>query len=705
MRVADTDARSGFFRRREAPAESTGRVYSFHLSWSRLTLSALVVSLLICRFCAVLSVPEYALLDRWVRLRPPRVPDARIVIVGIQKSESDSYQERKPSDCACLTISRADLAEAIMRLKQAGAAVIGVDLLLQVPCPHGRGTGRGHDEVLARALNAVGDSVLVAGANPTPDKLYFNNPLPEFCGAHAHARLIASPVLYNPHGVIRGVRMIQLGLPSNREKMATKPLELVGRNLSPLSLAMASVYLHQPCELPVAETPARVRCGQLVVPVYPAERLALLEALGRDPEAGSHAMVINWVGPAGSFPTYALTTVLQARPEELRRWFGGKIVLLGNSAERKYTPVSGRALDAKYPLVSQSGENTMSGTEIHANALNTLLQGRYLRLVAKPLIVALVFVVAFLAAAAFQAWRTSAALGLLGGLLLVVNVSAFWAAARDHWLPAVTLMSAAVLSAAVSAVWGYARVRHEAEELASAAELQEIVTETIVHDLKQPLSAIGALASLLRLRQKQAGATPEGLELLERIQQQVDRAIGDVDELLTTHPGHEVALQMQRCDLVSLLRELAEFQSQKSPSHRVAVQAGTEDAWVRGDLRRLTRVFNNLLDNAIKYWPEGGTVRVEIEAGKPWVEVRVIDQGLGISPEQKERIFARFGRAVPEGMTIPGTGLGLFSVYRIVTAHGGTITVDSNVGVGSTFVVRLPVMEAPAPVAQGERGE
>jgi signal transduction histidine kinase len=291
---------------------------------------------------------------------------------------------------------------------------------------------------------------------------------------------------------------------------------------------------------------------------------------------------------------------------------------------------------------------------------------------------------------------------LLGALLVALFAASYLLIRRDVWLPAVIPTTAALASAVVSALSGYARVRHTAEELATEAELRDVVTETIVHDLKQPLAAIGALASLLRSRQgRPAEATPDGLDLLERIQQQVDRAVGDIDDLLAASPTRQIGLIRRRFDLLELTREFAAFQSLRSLHHTVEVQTALERLWVNADARYISRVLNNLIDNAIKYWPEGGTVVVALDRVSPWAEIRVTDRGLGISPEQEKRIFARFGRAVPDGMDIPGAGIGLYSVHRIVAAHGGTIAVESEVGVGSTFIVRIPAEEEPASGPEG----
>jgi signal transduction histidine kinase len=515
-------------------------------------------------------------------------------------------------------------------------------------------------------------------------------PLAEFVGPPERARLVASPVL-DKQGDLRGVSTVQYAVPVRRYQEEEPPLETVGTQFSPLSAALLSAYSRDPDDLPCAISPHLVRCAGRDIPIWPARRLTLFELGSQPPETGTHSMLINWVGPVGSFPTYPLSALLNDDAATLKQRFAGKIVLVGSTAERFFTPMSGRSAPLKPGCVDQSAETSLSGTEIHANALNTMLTERYLRLVPRAVQLALVFVLAFVAGAAFQAWSEWVALALTGALLAGLYALAYGLARQDLWLPAVIPTAAMLGSAVVSAFWGFARVRHEVEELATEAEVREAVTETVVHDLKQPLAAIGALATVLRKRQqREASARPENVELLEHIQQQVDRAIGDIDDLLAATPAREIGLAPQRFDLVQLARDIAEVQRLKSSYHDVEVLADPAAIWVRADPRYMSRVFSNLVDNAIKYWPEGGTVQIQLRLDPPWAEARVMDHGLGISPEQRDRIFARFGRAVPEGMSIPGAGIGLFSVHRIVTAHHGEIGVQSEVGVGSTFVVRIP---------------
>jgi two-component system sensor histidine kinase SenX3 len=112
---------------------------------------------------------------------------------------------------------------------------------------------------------------------------------------------------------------------------------------------------------------------------------------------------------------------------------------------------------------------------------------------------------------------------------------------------------------------------------------------------------------------------------------------------------------------------------------------------VWGDARQLTTACANLLDNAVAYSPEGTRVAVGAQRAGDFVEVSVVDQGIGISPEDKERIFERFYRADPaRSRATGGTGLGLAIVKHIAGNHGGRVSVWSDEGAGSTFTLHLP---------------
>ena len=102
-------------------------------------------------------------------------------------------------------------------------------------------------------------------------------------------------------------------------------------------------------------------------------------------------------------------------------------------------------------------------------------------------------------------------------------------------------------------------------------------------------------------------------------------------------------------------------------------------------------MLGNLIENAVKYSPEGGEVRVSAAAGNGAVRIAVRDLGPGIPRHQQSRIFEKFARAEVEGGTKPGTGLGLFIARSIAEAHGGSLDVSSGTEPGATFTLTLPV--------------
>jgi signal transduction histidine kinase len=170
---------------------------------------------------------------------------------------------------------------------------------------------------------------------------------------------------------------------------------------------------------------------------------------------------------------------------------------------------------------------------------------------------------------------------------------------------------------------------------------------------------------------------------------QLERLIAELLDVSKIQAGRWEYVR-EPVDLDELVREVIDTMQHTSPSHTILVR-GSEQTSLIGDPDRLRQVFTNLLSNAIKYAPDAKTVEVEFSACDEAVTIRVTDHGLGIPREQRDKIFERFYRAAGfRQSAIPGLGMGLYIVAEIVKRHGGTITVDSEVGKGSTFTVTLP---------------
>jgi len=146
-------------------------------------------------------------------------------------------------------------------------------------------------------------------------------------------------------------------------------------------------------------------------------------------------------------------------------------------------------------------------------------------------------------------------------------------------------------------------------------------------------------------------------------------------------------------DLSSLATSLGEQMEPVAAAKDIHLEvAAAEAIRVRGDENWLERVILNLLDNAIKFTPPGGTVRLAVEASAPHALLRVEDTGVGISADALPHIFDRFYRAEPSrSKEVQGVGLGLALVKWIVEQHGGSVGVETEPGHGSCFTVRLPI--------------
>jgi signal transduction histidine kinase len=149
---------------------------------------------------------------------------------------------------------------------------------------------------------------------------------------------------------------------------------------------------------------------------------------------------------------------------------------------------------------------------------------------------------------------------------------------------------------------------------------------------------------------------------------------------------------------------IEEFQERAGTNYTISFELKQLDDNLEfcGDKKLLHHIFGNLLSNAIKYSPEGGKVIFELEYQPENVVIKVIDQGIGIPLADQARMFESFHRAKNVG-SISGTGLGLSIVKRCVDLHQGSIRLDSQVGIGTTFIVTLPRIPLfnPAVVAQG----
>lgn len=229
-----------------------------------------------------------------------------------------------------------------------------------------------------------------------------------------------------------------------------------------------------------------------------------------------------------------------------------------------------------------------------------------------------------------------------------------------------------------------------------ASRMRDEFLSAAAHDLKTPLAGIKGIAQLSRRRAARAG-TPESESLAQNLVS-IDRAatrmtalINEMLDVTRLQMGRPIDLDVKRLDLVQLAREVVAEHQQTARRHEILLDTTVPEVVGHWDAARLQRVLDNLIGNAVKYSPNGGNVCVTVGAEDGEILLSVRDQGIGIPPADLPRVFERFHRASNAVGAISGTGIGLASARAMVESHGGTITVESEEGRGSTFTVRLPL--------------
>jgi signal transduction histidine kinase len=227
------------------------------------------------------------------------------------------------------------------------------------------------------------------------------------------------------------------------------------------------------------------------------------------------------------------------------------------------------------------------------------------------------------------------------------------------------------------------------QELRELARYRSELIATISHELKTPLTAILGHAELI------ADRHPD-LTSIDAIIRNAGRLNNLVANLL-----HYSRIQGRRetvrraVDLAELCEASVDLLGIRAKQAGVALRfdpPGPAPVIVFGDPEELARVIDNMVDNAVKYTPEDGTVTVTMTVADDEVSVEVTDTGLGISAADQQHVFSAFHRSTnPNALSVPGTGLGLPIAQRIAESHGGTLSVTSELGWGSTFRFTLPL--------------
>jgi signal transduction histidine kinase len=231
-------------------------------------------------------------------------------------------------------------------------------------------------------------------------------------------------------------------------------------------------------------------------------------------------------------------------------------------------------------------------------------------------------------------------------------------------------------------------------QLAQSNQARRQMTADIAHELRNPLMVMTGYIEALR--EGVLRPTPERFDMMYEEAQHLQRLVADLRTLSLADAG-ELALSPQIVDSATLLARVAEAYAPNARKAGIvlAVQPAAAMPAVKVDVERMVQVLANLVTNALRYTPAGGTICLGAHVEGDGVALTVTDTGEGIAPDVLPRVFDRFYQAdTSRSQNGEESGLGLAIVKSIVTSHGGAITVSSKLGQGSTFAIHLPTASA-----------
>jgi PAS domain S-box-containing protein len=239
--------------------------------------------------------------------------------------------------------------------------------------------------------------------------------------------------------------------------------------------------------------------------------------------------------------------------------------------------------------------------------------------------------------------------------------------------------------------------------------LKDELISTVSHELRTPLASLRGFTELMLEQEFPPAQQRKFLTIIQKESIRLTNLINDFLDLERIASGRQ-SYSFDTVALEPLLQETIAMADAESARHPCHLELSAPLPQVQGDADRLRQVLLNLLTNAIKYSPHGGTVRVGARRDGQKVVLWVADQGIGIPPDARANLFQKFYRVDnAETRRIGGTGLGLALVKEIVDAHGGEVWVESEVDLGSTFFFSLPIPEdkpsQTVPQATTDRGQ
>jgi signal transduction histidine kinase len=222
--------------------------------------------------------------------------------------------------------------------------------------------------------------------------------------------------------------------------------------------------------------------------------------------------------------------------------------------------------------------------------------------------------------------------------------------------------------------------------------MRDAFVATVSHELRTPLTSISGFLEMMEEEEHVLGDA--GRQYLDVIRRATERLHSLVEDLLLVAQieANRIELQLAPVDLAEVARRAAESARPAAAEKSLVLDVVTDTPPpVLGDEKRLSQVVDNLVSNAVKFTPDGGSVRISVAANGAGAQLVVADTGIGVSADEQKQVFSRFFRASSATQrAIPGTGLGLAICHALVEQHNGSIEFSSREGAGTEVTVTLP---------------
>jgi signal transduction histidine kinase len=234
------------------------------------------------------------------------------------------------------------------------------------------------------------------------------------------------------------------------------------------------------------------------------------------------------------------------------------------------------------------------------------------------------------------------------------------------------------------------RARTALEKLEYLNKAKSDFVSIVSHEFRTPLTGIQGFSEMMVEEDLSYEEMKEFAGDINKDAKRLNRLITEMLDLDRMESGR-MELTREPVELNDLIRGVVGLVQPNAPHHRVVLQLGPDLPELQADHDKLTQVVTNLLNNAVKYSPDGGDIEIKSQVLEDEVQVSVRDHGTGIPASAIESVFERYTRVESTARYVQGTGLGLPIVRQIVQMHGGTVWVESELGQGSTFFVRIPL--------------